>query len=320
MTDSDIARRRVLALVGAGAGAVLGLGVCSCSSADRGFRAPGREKAPSPGPGAELCVLTPSVAEGPYHLARAPFRRDITEGRKGVPLTVRLTVRDQPHACAALKDAAVEIWHCDAWGSYSGHPSAHPGRKVPAAGDNRGAKSATYLRGFQTTDADGVAEFTTIFPGWCTPRAPHLHVKVHTGGRRTGGTYEGGRANWTGQLFFDDRYADAVYAKAPYSEHTGARTRLAQDTVYHGGGGKDGLMYVTGDVDHGFVATLTVGIDPTRENTGTQTGGEGALPPSSAPLEEPTPGAPSGRAVPSAATTGEPPPDSAASASRTLTP
>ncbi|MER6359122.1 intradiol ring-cleavage dioxygenase [Streptomyces sp. NPDC001634] len=317
MSESDITRRRALALGGAAAGAVLGLGISSCSSSHRGLHGPGPDKVPAPAPGAELCVLNPSVTEGPYHLPGALFRKDITEGKKGVPLTVRLTVRDQPHACALLKDAAVEIWQCDAWGYHSGYQGEHPGGTVPAAGkDTSGANPLTYLRGYQTTDADGVAEFRTVFPGWYTPRAPHIHVKVHTGGHRAGLTYEGGRVNWTGQLFFDDRYADEVYEKAPYTAHTGKRTRLAQDTVYHGGGARDGLMDVTGDVDNGFVATLTVGIDPTREHSGVG-GGEPRQP--SAPPPDETPEPP--RATPSeGASASTPPPDSAASASRTPAP
>jgi protocatechuate 3,4-dioxygenase beta subunit len=320
MSESDFTRRRALALGGAAAGAVLGPGLSACSSPSRVSRGSGPGKVPSPAPGDGLCVLNPSVTAGPYHLAGAPFRRDITEGKKGVPLTLRLTVRDEPHACALLKDAAVEVWHCDAWGYYSGYPTAQPGGTVPAAGsDNSGANPRTYLRGFQTTDAGGTAEFATVFPGWYARRAPHIHVRVHTGGRATGGTYAGGRVNWTGQLFFADRYSDEAGARAPYTRHTGTRTRLAQDLVYRGGGTRDGLMHVTGDADKGLLATLTVGIDPTRENTGESTGGDGSRLPESrssgGTSEAPQPGVPSGGAAAST-----PPPDSAASASRTPTP
>jgi protocatechuate 3,4-dioxygenase beta subunit len=301
MTDSDLTRRRVLALGGAAVGAVLGLGTCACSPSYRGTSAPDSRKAPS----AELCVLNPSVAPATYHLDGAVFRRDITEGKQGVPLIVRLTVRDEPHACALLKDAAVEIWQCDAWGYYSGFPRVRPGGTAPAESHTTGAEPTTYLRGFQTTGADGVAEFVTIFPGWYAERAPHIGVRVRTGGRRTGRTYEGGRVNWTGQLFFDDRHADAVYAKAPYTSHSGTRTRLADDPVYGGSGARDGLMNVTGDTEQGFVATLTVGVDPTRENTGSGTGVGVSRPPS----------------APSSGTAQHtPPPDSSASPSRTPTP
>ncbi|MEU5374438.1 intradiol ring-cleavage dioxygenase [Streptomyces sp. NPDC005968] len=299
MTDRDISRRRVFALGGA-AGAVLGLGAGACSSPTRGSRAPGSRTAPSPGAAGELCVLTPGTTAGPYHLRGAPFRKDITDGRPGVPLTVRLTVRDEPHACALLAGAAVEIWHCDAQGHCSGSPG--------------GTRAGACPRGLQQTGADGVAEFVTVFPGWYASRAPHIDVRVHTGGRRAAGTYEGGRINWTGQLFFDDRHADEVYARSPYTRHKGTRVRLARDQVYRGGGARDGLMAVTGDVDTGLLATLTVGIDTTRESGGTATG-DSARPPAS-PSPAGTPGAPSATA-PAGGAVSSTSPDSAASASHT---
>ncbi|MFD1661043.1 intradiol ring-cleavage dioxygenase [Streptomyces caeni] len=323
MTDSDITRRRVLALGGAAAGAVLGLGVGSCSFPGRGTHGPDAGEAPDAARGAELCVLNPSVSEGPYYLEGALFRKDITEGKRGVPLTVRLTVRDQPHACALLADAAVEIWHCDAWGYYSGYTSLPPGGKAPFAdSDTGGADPRTFLRGYQTTGADGVAEFTTVFPGWHGSHAPGIHVKVRTGGGRSGRTYEGGRLNWTGRLYVADRYADAVYATDPYTGHTGKRTLLAEDGEYHGGGARDGLMDVTGDIARGLVATLTVGIDPTRESigAGTGTGGEAPPPPSGAAPSKRLPESPSPGPPPGATTPYAQPPDSAASASRTAVP
>ncbi|MEU6367051.1 protocatechuate dioxygenase [Streptomyces sp. NPDC046931] len=271
MTDSDLTRRRALTLGGAAAGAALGFGLFSFFSSDDGTRVPGREGAgsgrdgvPDTAPDAELCVLNRSVEPGPYHLDGAPLRKDITEGRRGVPLRLRLTVRDHPHACAVLAGADVEVWHCDAWGHYSGYPGAHPDGG-PAAGGPAGSR--TFLRGCRTTDAAGLAEFATVFPGRRAARAPHINVRVSTGGSRTARGYQGGRVNWTGQLFFPDRYTDAVYAKSPYAGRKGTRTPLAQDPVYRWGGGRDGLLSVTGGVDTGLVGVLTIGIDPTREPT-----------------------------------------------------
>ena len=45
--------------------------------------------------------------------------------------------------------AAVDVWHCDAGGGYSG-----------GQGD-----SGTFLRGIQATGDDGLAEFATVYPG-----------------------------------------------------------------------------------------------------------------------------------------------------------
>ncbi|WP_406329757.1 intradiol ring-cleavage dioxygenase [Streptomyces sp. NBC_00203] len=318
MTDSDITRRRALALGGAATGAALGIGLTSsCSSDSDSKTSSGASAGASGSAGAtaqaasDTCVLNPTVTQGPYYLDGALFRKDITDGKQGVPLTVRLTVRDQTGSCAPVSGAAVEIWHCDAWGYYSGYTTANPGGSAPAESeDTSGADDKTYLRGFQTTGDDGVVEFTTIYPGWYTPRATHIHVKVHTGGRKADNTYEGGKVNWTGQLFFDDRYGEEVYKKSPYSRHTGSWTRLDDDMVYAGGGAKDGLMTLTGSVDSGFTGTLTVGIDPDRENSGAGTGGGGSQSPSGPPPSGMPSGMPSG-------TPGATMPPDAASASAT---
>lgn len=229
------------------------------------------------------CVLTANATEGPYYLDNALVRQDITEGKQGVPLKVRLTVQDTTASCAPVAGAAVEIWHCDAWGYYSGFTTANPGGGAPAENaDGSGADDRTYLRGYQIADANGVVEFTTIVPGWYMPRVMHIHLKVHTGGAQADGTYEGGKVNFTGQLFFPDSLGDEVYPLAPYNRHTGTPTELAADSVYNGGGASDGLMTVTpvqaGTPSAGYVGTLTLGVDTTKENSGAGGAGGGGAP------------------------------------------
>src|SRR3954466_1892255 len=69
--------------------------------------------------GAVSCVLTPEMTEGPYYIPNEKVRRDITEGRPGTPLTLRLSVVDAS-TCRLVPGAAVDIWHADAGGVYSG--------------------------------------------------------------------------------------------------------------------------------------------------------------------------------------------------------
>jgi protocatechuate 3,4-dioxygenase beta subunit len=174
-------------------------------------------------------TLMTSVTEGPYYLDGALVRKDITEGKAGVPLTLRLTVVDATDGCTPVKGAAVEIWHCDAWGYYSGYTTANPGGSAPAESEEGdSANDLTYLRGYQVANANGVVKFETIFPGWYTPRTCHIHVKVHTGGEKEDGTYEGGKVNYTGQLFFADDIAEEIFTLEPYSKHTGSYTVLAE--------------------------------------------------------------------------------------------
>ncbi|MYV98797.1 intradiol ring-cleavage dioxygenase, partial [Streptomyces sp. SID3343] len=266
--DKSIDRRRFLYLGGAAAG--LTLVGCSDDSSSGAKEAVPTAPAPSTSAAVGQCVLTSNVTEGPYYLDNALVRQDITEGKAGVPLRIRLTVQNAGGSCAPVPGAAVEIWHCDAWGYYSGFTTANPGGNAPAeAADGSRANDTTYLRGYQIAGEDGVVEFVTIFPGWYTPRVAHVHVKVHTGGANTDGIYEGGKVNHTGQLFFDDATAATVYALAPYNRHTGTPTLLAADMVYGKGGAKDGLTTLTplraGAPADGYLAALTLGIDPTKE-------------------------------------------------------
>ncbi|MFE4688834.1 intradiol ring-cleavage dioxygenase [Streptomyces sp. NPDC056749] len=294
MYENGVSRRKVLAAGGAVAG-VAGLALAGCGAEGTTGASSAGASATASSSGSGQCVLMSSVTEGPYYLDDALVRKDITDGKQGVPLTVRLTVQDTTESCGPVAGAAVEIWHCDAWGYYSGYTTAGPGGQAPAESeDTSGADDKTYLRGYQIAGDDGVVEFTTIYPGWYTPRVTHIHVKVHTGGKRDDGTYEGGKVNYTGQLFFEDSYGEAVHELSPYSRHVGTPTALDDDMVYAGGGAKDGLTTVTGDADKGYVATLTLGIDPATENTGAGDGGGGGggTPPSGGPGGTPPSGAP----------------------------
>jgi len=113
-----------------------------------------------------------------------------------------------------LAGVFVDIWHCDALGTYS---------------DVQGASGRKFLRGYQVTDASGAAQFTTIFPGWYSGRAIHLHFKIRTS--LAGGGYE-----FTSQLFFDESVTAAVLAQSPYRTKGQPDTSNARDGIYQGGG------------------------------------------------------------------------------------
>jgi hypothetical protein len=149
--------------------------------------------------------LTPEQTEGPFYLPLELSRQDITEGKAGVPLRLRIAVADI-NACTMLPDAAVDIWHCDDQGYYSG-VDANPGGNVSQNAEaGAGTEAGTFLRGIQLTNADGIAEFQTIYPGWYAGRTVHIHMKVHVGGTPEvlelatpagpdAGTYEGGHVS-----------------------------------------------------------------------------------------------------------------------------
>jgi protocatechuate 3,4-dioxygenase beta subunit len=180
------------------------------------------------------CVLTPELTEGPYYVAGEKLRRDITEGKAGTALLLNLTVVNAS-TCKPVKNAAVDIWHCDALGVYSG-----------AIANNSGTN---FLRGVQRTNAKGIATFKTIYPGWYRGRAVHIHVKVHVGGSVV----------HTGQLFFPAAVTNAVYAKPPYSNHgTTPGTLNASDSIFRNGGSKG--MLALKKSGSGYIASISMGV------------------------------------------------------------
>ena len=174
---------------------------------------------------AARCTLTPEQTEGPFYFDADSIRSDIREDREGTRLRLALRVRDAG-SCEPIPDAVVDLWHADAGGAYSGFDGGGGG--AGAAGDGPGgeggqAQSETrYLRGAQVTNADGIAEFVTIYPGWYPGRTVHIHAKVHLD--RT--------TVLTTQLFFDDEISDAVYAKRPYSARGARDQRNASDGIF----------------------------------------------------------------------------------------
>jgi protocatechuate 3,4-dioxygenase beta subunit len=184
--------------------------------------------------GAVKCVLTPEQTEGPFYIENEKVRRNITDGRRGTPLTLRATVVDAS-TCKPIKGAAVDIWHCDAGGVYSGF--------------GQGASSRTFLRGMQRTNASGLALLKTIYPGWYQGRTVHIHVKVHVGGNVV----------HTGQLYFPDSLTDKVFRKAPYKSRPGRTTRNSNDFVF-ANGGKNSMVNVRADGAGGYVASITMGV------------------------------------------------------------
>jgi protocatechuate 3,4-dioxygenase beta subunit len=184
--------------------------------------------------GTVRCVLAPEQTEGPYYIPDEKVRRNITEGKRGVPLTLRATVVDAS-TCKPIRGAAVDIWHCDAGGVYSGF--------------GQGASSRTFLRGMQRTNLHGLALLKTIYPGWYQGRTVHIHVKVHVGGNVV----------HTGQLYFPDTLTDKVYKKVPYNSRPARTTRNANDFVY-ANGGKSSLLNVRSDGAGGYVAAITMGV------------------------------------------------------------
>jgi protocatechuate 3,4-dioxygenase beta subunit len=184
---------------------------------------------------ASTCLLTPEVTEGPYWVENALTRRNITEGKPGLPLVIRFTVLNA-RTCKPIRNADVEIWHCDAVGEYSAVNGA----------------ATRFLRGHQKSNASGKAEFLTIFPGWYRGRTPHIHMKVNVGGD----------AVHTGQIFFNETITAAVYKQAPYASRGLYDTSHARDMIYRQAGGSTAELKLTKRTGglKGYVGTIAIGV------------------------------------------------------------
>ncbi|ULR51996.1 intradiol ring-cleavage dioxygenase [Streptomyces deccanensis] len=280
--------RRKVVVAGAGAVAAVGLGGAMAANAFAGERrgSAGEGSAPLPRPSEECYQLTSEAMEGPYYIDADKIRRDVTEDKEGIPLILRLKVIDS-ETCRPVRDAAVDIWHCDAVGVYSGYedmgngdgggpaPTAPPPSGDPSGPPPGGHQEPTddtrYLRGTWRTDRQGFVTFRTVFPGWYRGRCVHIHLKVHVNGAWTDAGYEGGNTCHTGQLYFDEESVLASAEVEPYASNTAERTTLDEDFIYDGNGAQGGLLrlrYDRGDIAQGVRASLTVGVDPEATNEG----------------------------------------------------
>ncbi len=163
-----------------------------------------------------------------------PLRRNITDGRPGTPLLLRAFVVNAS-TCKPIKGAAVDIWHVDAGGVYSGF--------------GQGAGNRTFMRGIQRTNAKGLALFRTVYPGWYQGRTVHIHVKVHLRGN----------VLQTRQLYFSDAVTDAVYRKAPYASRPNREVRNADDSIYRNGG-KRSQVSLRKNSAGVYVASIVTGV------------------------------------------------------------
>jgi protocatechuate 3,4-dioxygenase beta subunit len=190
---------------------------------------------------APVCALTPEATAGPFYYDAKLVRSDIAEDRLGAPLLMAVKVVRANENCAPLNGALVDLWHADAGGIYSGFDRQLGGLDT---------SGQTFLRGIQPTDANGVAEFETIYPGWYPGRAVHIHFKVH---------YED-TSFVTSQFYFPDELSDRVYAKPPYSGRLDRDTRNEFDSVLRGDPAEQNLIATITENPDGYAGAITVGV------------------------------------------------------------
>ena len=234
------------------------------------------------------CTLVPEQETGPFYIAGELMRSDIRESKPGIPLTLSLTLLDQ-RTCRPLPFAAVDLWHCDASGLYSGFtktvlggpggegpggpdgpPPGPPPDGMERGGDRHGppgmqpSDKLTFCRGIQVTDSEGCVTFNTIVPGFYQGRVNHIHLKVRLGGHANGHTYAEGHTAHTGQIFFPEHLVVSAMSTAPYRSHHIHRTTAQEDGIFQSQGGSESLARLApvSSPSAPWTAAITLSVNP----------------------------------------------------------
>ena len=189
------------------------------------------------------CTETPSETAGPFPTKNPSTLSmiDITSDRTGVAMTIKITVQDKSEGCEALQNATVDIWHCDRDGYYS----EYGGSGMQSVN----MQSYHFLRGRQVTDSNGQVGFTSIFPGWYSGRAPHIHVHIYD---------STGKSLLVTQIAFPTAVCDTVYTTATQYYTRGKQdTSNASDNVFSDSIENE-MGVVTGNITDGYALTHTI--------------------------------------------------------------
>ncbi len=250
-----LTRREVLALMGT-TGAAAFLAACTPGGAASPAASTGASAAASAtalatasvalATALPACVVAPELTEGPYYvdvdLDRSDIRANTSDGAtsEGATLVLDWVVSQADgSACMPMEGVIVDVWHCDALGAYSGVEG----------------NSGNFLRGFQRTDANGRASFTTVYPGWYQGRAVHIHFKIRTDPDASTGF------EFTSQLFFDDEFSRTVYGSGVYAQKGPQDVPNASDQIFNQSGGAT-LLSVAQEGD-GYKATFPIAVQLT---------------------------------------------------------
>ena len=235
------------------------------------------------------CQPTASDTEGPFPTKEPAtlVTQNIISDRVGQPLTIKITVNDINNNCKGIQGAIVDIWHCDNKGEYSeygggamfpppGGKGGAPGQMPPPPGGGRPPRGPEdkndslhrppmnggfsmqaadhtkehFLRGRQITNADGIASFISIFPGWYPGRAPHIHVHIYS---------KNGKSLLVTQIAFPEEIAHEVYTQGVYKDHGLPDTTNADDNVFNDSIANE-LGTVSGNNNDGYVLTHSIYI------------------------------------------------------------
>lgn len=192
------------------------------------------------------CVVSPTETAGPFP-SKSPaslVMTDIRSDRTGIVMDVNIIIQNKNNGCEPLAGAVVDIWHCDKDGYYS----EYGGTGMQSVN----LQSVHFLRGRQTTDSNGLVSFRTIFPGWYSGRAPHIHVHIYDAT---------GQSLLVTQIAFPTEVCNTVYTTATQFYTKGTQdTPNARDNIF-----SDSIAYqmaaISGSVSEGYVLAHTIVVN-----------------------------------------------------------
>lgn len=234
------------------------------------------------GNGTGNCTPTPEETEGPFstHNPASLISQKIMGDRTGTPLRINITINNLNRNCQGLKDAIVDVWHCDSKGEYSeyggknehGHMGRPEGNPMPPPGHKPGDSLSRnrpphmqppmgggsmqmadhvnehFLRGRQVTDEQGIVSFHSIYPGWYSGRAPHIHVHVFDAK---------GKSLLITQIAFPEEVCREVYSQGVYAAHGMPDTTNLNDMVFSDSIANE-LGTLTGNMHEGYTLSHAI--------------------------------------------------------------
>lgn len=260
--NSDLSRRQLLKFGGSMLISSGLLGLIGCGKVNNEEPIAGDDTLISPR-NDNICLTMPKETAGPYaahygternillynSVQRSDIRQSLnvigypgTAIADGIPLTINLHIVNVDTACKPLEGYVIYLWHCDREGHYSMY----------------GAKrSETYLRGVQTSNADGLVTFQSIFPGCYSDRITHINFEIYP---HINGAFDGDNAIFASQFTFQQSVLNNVYSTAGYEK---SRAHLSKISIESDKIFKDGAQlqtaFVHGD-NSGYEAELEVAL------------------------------------------------------------
>jgi len=188
------------------------------------------------------CIVSPRETKGPFpnktptQLVQSTIKSD----RTGIALLINLIIQDKNNNCKPLPGAIVDIWHCDKDGYYSEYGN-HPMQRKDLTSEH-------FLRGRQTADEKGRISFLSIYPGWYSGRAPHIHLEIFD---------SNGKSLLVTQVAFPENISKTVYSSPLYTNRGDADTSNTRDGIFRDSLSEQ-LAAIKGNLKDGFTLTKAI--------------------------------------------------------------